>query len=438
LSGENVEVYAKEVGFVQRESLINGNRFLELLLLNCTKGILLSLEDLAREFELLYGQTISKQGVDNRFNPEAVLFLKSILDRLMEQQLNIISGSDKEYRFTACRLKDSTRFRLPDSYSSVYKGHGGATNTKSMISIQYEYDLLTGNYMDLQLTSGCRNDQRDSNESVDSINEGELLIRDLGYITTTYLSKVSEKKAFFLNRYPTQMNVYDVNDENKQIDFEKIHKKLKRYNLPYIELDVLLGKEAQIPCRLVVSLCEEMTAKKRLKKTTKNTKSTGNKVSRETKIKSKLNMYITNAPVEMIDTKDIYQIYTLRWQIELIFKAWKSICSIDKIKEVKLPRFECILLSGMIWALANWKVFQLANNWLNTQKTNIQTLSIWKYFRFVSSNHIRICSVFYDKEKLDEWLIFILDMAQRKLIRETKKHREPHIDRLNRLKISLA
>ena len=429
----NIEDQAKETGFVKRESLINGSSFLELLLLNSTKGALLSLEDLACEFESLYGQTITKQGIDERFNQQAVLFLNNIMVQLLSQQLNMKTNPEKEYHFTACRLKDSTRFGLPDSYSTVYKGHGGATNTQSMISIQYEFDLLTGDHLGLQLTSGCRNDQKDSNESVGSIKEGELLIRDLGYTTSTYLSKVVEKNAFFLNRLPTQMNVYEANDNNKQIDFKKIYKKLNRYNLPYIEINVFIGKKAQIPCRLVVSKCEVKAAQRRLKKTTKNTKSTGHKVSKETKVKSKLNMYITNAPMNMIATKDIYHIYSLRWQIELIFKAWKSICNINKIKKVKIHRFECILLSGLIWVLANWKIFQIANLWL-TQETETKTMSIWKYYRFVSNNQIKVCSVLYGKEHLDEWLIHVLNMAESKLILETKKGREPHIQRINRLK----
>ena len=422
------------MGFVKRTSLINGSRFLELLLLNSTKGALLSLEDLAREFESCYGQAISKQGIDERFNQEAVKFLKNILALQLSEQLNKNKPAQK-YKFTACRLKDSTRFGLPESYSSVYKGHGGASKTESMISIQYEFDLLTGNHNDLKLTSGCRNDQTDSNESVASINEGELLIRDLGYITTTYLSKVNERNAFFVNRLPTQINVYDTKNNNQKIDFEKIHKKLKRNNLPYMELDVLMGKKAQIPCRLVISLCDEKSAKKRLKKTTKNTSSTGHKVSKETKIKSKLNMYITNAQKEMIDANDIYYIYSLRWQIELIFKAWKSICNIDKIKKVKIHRFECILLSGLIWAITNWKIFQIANDWMGTQKTKDKTLSLWKYYRFVSNNHKKICNILYGKEnEVDEWLIYIIGMAEKKLLLETKKGKEPYIQRIRRLR----
>lgn len=433
LSGEIIEQLAKDSGFVKRTSLINGNNFLELLLSNCIKGTLLSLEDLAENFEESIGHSISKQGLDERFNSETVSFLQSVLSNLLHQQLSNTLKSNSKFNFSTCRLKDSTRFGLPEQYRSAYKGHGGATNTKSMISIQYEFDLLTGNHLDLQLTSGCRNDQRDSNESVNTINEGELLIRDLGYVTTTYLTGVAGKNAFFLNRLPSQMNVYYANDNHKEVDFCKIMKKLRRYNLRYMALDVLIGKKAQLPCRLVVSLCEKEAAKKRLNKTTKNTKSIGCKVSKKTKTRSKLNLYITNAPEDKINAKDVYHIYTLRWQIELIFKAWKSICNIDKIKKVKIHRFESILLSGLIWTLANWQFLQLGNKWLLDKKDDIKSLSIWKFYKHIAEDNKKLCNMIKGKDSIDDWLVLMLNKAENKLYRETKKGDLSHMQRFNKL-----
>ena len=406
------------------------------MLRSSTKGSLLSLEDMARDFEATYGQTLSKQAIDERFNPKAVFFLKTVLSRLINEQINVLPDEDK-FGFSACRLRDSTRFALPDSYANKYKGHGGATKTKSMISIQYEFDLLTGNHLDVQLTSGCRNDQKDSNENVSTIKPNELLIRDLGYITSTYLSEVNQNNAFFLNRFPTQMNAYTLDDASKKIDFEKIYSKLKQYHLPYLEIDVLIGKKTQLPCRLIVSLCNEQAANKRLKRTTKNTKSTGHKVSNETKARAKLNIYITNAPKQKLAAKNIYHIYSLRWQIELIFKAWKSICNINKIKKVNIHRFECILLSGLIWVFANWKILQLANTWLSLkpyqQHKEVATISTWKFYRFIESNHIRVCNVFFQKQQLAPWLLCVLSICEKRLIRETKTKQLSHIQKIKML-----
>lgn len=37
---------------------------------------------------------------------------------------------------------------------------------------------------------------------------------------------------------------------------------------------------------------------------------------------SAMNVYITNAPPEDVPTEHVHDLYSLRWQIELLFKAW--------------------------------------------------------------------------------------------------------------------
>ena len=402
---------------------------------NSQQGNLLSLENLAEDFEAEHGVTISKQGLDERFNPQSVSFLKMVLSNMLSTQIqNTLSSPDKVL-FTTCRLKDSSRFGLPDEYASIYKGYGGATKSASIISIQHEFDLLSGNQIDLQLTSGCRNDQQDSKESIDNVAKGDLLIRDLGYITTTYLKSVIKNEAYFLNRIPSQVHVYDVKNQHKKIDFEKIFKKMKKYNLPYIELDVTMGKKAKIPCRLIVFLNKESTYKSRLKRTTKNTKSIGCKVSKEQKTKSRLDIYITNTEKEMIKPENIKSIYSLRWQIELVFKTWKSLCKIDKIKKVKIHRFECMLLAGLIWILANWKIFQYINKWF-TENVKDKTPSIWKFFKFATKSNLKLRRIIFRNENITPWLELLLSISEKKLYRETKKGDEAHLQKLEWLSVA--
>ena len=38
---------------------------------------------------------------------------------------------------------------------------------------------------------------------------------------------------------------------------------------------------------------------------------------------------------------EIHELYRLRWQIELLFKTWKSDLEVDKMKKVKIERWLC-------------------------------------------------------------------------------------------------
>ncbi len=52
---------------------------------------------------------------------------------------------------------------------------------------------------------------------------------------------------------------------------------------------------------------------------------------------------MTNIPMEWIPKEKIYDLYSLRWQIELLFKIWKSWFRIHRCKSIKQERLECHL-----------------------------------------------------------------------------------------------
>ncbi len=117
---------------------------MDLLMFNSQQGDLLTLTDLAEDFELEHGVSITKQGFDARFNAQSVNFLNQVLSKSLSNAISTKGLIEKEAHFSSCCIRDSTRFGLPDSFAPVYKGHGGAAGTQSMISIQYEMDLLSG------------------------------------------------------------------------------------------------------------------------------------------------------------------------------------------------------------------------------------------------------------------------------------------------------
>lgn len=69
-----------------------------------------------------------------------------------------------------------------------------------------------------------------------------------------------------------------------------------------------------------------------------------------------VNVYITNIPEIIVKTKQIHDIYSLRWQIEIMFKVWKSIFNINDVKNVKIERFKCFLYGRLISLLLASKI----------------------------------------------------------------------------------
>lgn len=388
----------------------------------------LSLLDICGDLHIQHGVKVRKQSIQERFNEYAVSFMKAVLGKFLESQLNVTDNPEVLSFFNRVRVKDSTRFALPATYSETYTGTGGALiNNESMISIQYEYDLLSGTTMDLRLTSGTRNDQLDSKENTHDIAENDLFIRDLGYSTLGYLKQIINGKAYFLNRLGSQLAVYHAENENQVVDMIKCRKKIAKYNLPYLQYDVIVGKDAQIPCRLIIQRVDQSTYERRLRKTGKQAKGYGHKVSDAFKSKAHLNLYITNVPEEKLPAAIIKKTYGLRWQIELFFKIWKSQGGIDQVKGMKLHRFECQLLAKLIWLIIHWKIFQYVVRTVSQQEPG-ETCSMWKYFKHAYRINSTIRGVINKPQKMLAILAELAKIALQQFNLEEKNGKTSHFE----------
>ncbi|HDR3903042.1 TPA: transposase, partial [Bacillus cereus] len=88
--------------------------------------------------------------------------------------------------------------------------------------------------------------------------------------------------------------------------------------------------------------------RERQKKQMENEKKKGKSYSKKSKILSGMNVYVTNTPWEWVSTKQVHELYSLRWQIEIVFKTWKSLFDIDHCRTVKQERIECHLYGKLI------------------------------------------------------------------------------------------
>lgn len=386
-----------------------------------------SLEDLANDFCEQNGITISKQAIQERFNDYAVIFMQALLKEQLSRQLPIVENNGAYKLFNRIRIKDSTRYVLPKKYASTYKGHGGISGP-AQISIQYEYDILNNETMSLELTSACINDQQDSKDTLHTIKKGDLLIRDLGYSTQGYIKHITKAEAFYINRLNSLWKIYDT--KGNPIDFVKISRKIKRYSLPFIDMDILIriGKEL-LPSRLLISSVDEKTYRQRIKKAKRKGQDSGYRITNQYKVSASMNLFITNIPKARLSAEDIKILYRLRWQVELIFKVWKSQANINKIKSVKIQRFQCELIARLLWLLLHWQALRVIQHLITIR------CSVWKFYKvaFRLSGHLR--QIFLRQTSAEEWFGKLINLANRKYRTELKKGKT---DDFAILRLSLA
>ncbi len=267
LNEENIDLIARETGFVQRKRKLSGFEFLDMLLFTQFNHKELSLNDLSIQLLLRYGVEISSQSIDERFTDLAVIFFKTILKRLLKKAvLQDRKQSINFTKFNRIRIKDSTSFQLPKEMKGKYKGSGGGSSA-ACIRIQFEYDLKSGDILDLSLNPFNVQDTTNAGETINEINSNELVIRDLGYIKIGHLMEIQKKEAFYLNRFHSGTNAYELKDgKYVNIDFYELCKEMKKNRITCMEKDVYLGSKEKFKSRIIIEVLPDDRYQERIRK----------------------------------------------------------------------------------------------------------------------------------------------------------------------------
>lgn len=429
----DLDKIARECGFIQRKGKISASAFINTLLYSVMTQDQTSLMDIKCDLEEHFSCYVSKEALHKRFTPQAVSFLKVILSEQLSKQLDFGDNHFSSGFFKQVCIKDSTKFNLPLSYIKDYPGYNSYNKNSSIMNIQYEYDILSGDWKSIELTKATRNDKLDSKETLDNIQSDNLYIRDLGYVTSDYLEAIINKGAYFLNRLP-KINVYQLTNEGyKALDWYELHKEMQHSGIQEKELEVYLGKNSKIKTRIVLFPVDNQVVEKRIRKASKGGKRKKKyQLSKEYKIKAHYSIYITNVPKSILSTVQIQKIYKLRWQIELIFKAWKSHLKLDKVKPMKKERFECQLLAKFLWILLNWRIFQLANYLVRQINPNL-ACSVLKFYQRAKRFSVTIRHLLSIENGVSQWLKKNIRGLSLMMLVEKKKGKVTHSEILNKL-----
>jgi hypothetical protein len=302
-----------------------------------------------------------------------------------------------------------------------FKGNGGSA---AGVCIRYEYDLKTGKILDLSVYSGDRNDLTDATASCNNIQAGDLVIRDLGYCYLNVFEHFRQEKAFFLSKLKSNTIVYDSNGD--KICFKMLRQKISRYNMEYIQLNVHIGKKHRMPVRMVVYPVDEQTCQKRIRDREKEAKKRGSQVSEETRERYRLTILVTNAPEETLPADRMYAMYKLRWQIELIFKSWKSTFCLRKTWKIKEERYLCLLYSRLLLIVINMQIvwyIQLETD-IRNAKGKAQLLSFYKSLRTLSTLFTQLLAALYSgKQDACEFLLYLRKKLSKNHYAERRKNK---------------
>ena len=334
-----------------------------------------SYDNWAAQISSITGEIISGQGICKRIVDKTVVFLTELLNKSMQQKYDNILNSSLFDSFNEVLIQDATHFSLPRSLSGFFPGSFSKYGDSATAKIQATISLKKGVFKDFKLFSFRDNDQKDSSRIVASLQNNDLIIRDLGYFVLDTFAKIKSKGAFFLSRLRYNVNVYDL--DNNKLDLVKLLGKKQS-----LDIDVYLGKEKNLKCRLVAQKLPDNVANQRRRRAKENRNKKSNH-SKEYFLQLGYCIYITNVSREIWTIGDIIESYKARWYIEILFKGWKSHLKMKvNIPEAHMTklRAEFYIYSSLLFVnIMIMPIFRLAQKERSSSKYNISILKICAY-----------------------------------------------------------
>jgi hypothetical protein len=328
------------VNFVRRKSKLTSKLFAECLVMACLSNPHVTLEDMCQLIKKRRVK-ITKQGLHQRFNLEATEFMKALFEESLQQfktEKREVIGLLKA--FSSVIILDSSSVSLPANLKNLYEGFGGGAS-EAGLKIQMLLDYVNGQIKDVAIKGARKNDQSFKDHLV-KIERGTLYLQDLGYFNTESFDKIIKADAYFVSRYLSQTKVFD--SDKQQINLLKELYKAGNF----FAKEVLLGQQNKVKVRLIAYLLPNEEIEKRLRKLNKEAQKKGRTPAQETLELAKWSIFVTNVSEAILNDKQVYLVYTLRWQIELFFKLCKSHAGIDKINGKNRDRVLCEIYAKLI------------------------------------------------------------------------------------------
>jgi hypothetical protein len=322
LCGSDLDDLAAGTGVIQRKRKFGAITLLRTLIFTVLKHRVPKPADFQRT-ALQFGVAVSKAAIPARFSDELVAFLRAVLDRAVERLLTATTAPLTSLQgFTAIYLGDGTTVALPDDYAAPFPGCGGTAGSgRAALKIQLLWEILSGAVRRLVIEAGKSSDAT-SPIAQEPVPAGSLMVFDLGYFCVDRFRRLIDAGVSWVSRLQFGVTVYD--DAGRGLPLLEYLQRRYDAGERLIDITIFLGAEHRLRCRLIaVRVPQETAARRRQEAHTKAAKH-GRAASRDYLRWQDWTIFVTDCAAERLTWQAVVVLYRTRWQIELMFKVWKS------------------------------------------------------------------------------------------------------------------
>lgn len=342
---------AKETEFLRRRGRYTPADFLQALTFGFLKRRAAPLEALAQPLG------ISRQALDQRLQKPATAdfcrrCLLEAVKHLVDARPALAPLLD---RFHGVYLDDCTSAWLPDDAADDFPGTGGSDpshDAKARMKVLLRWEIQAGNVCHVGIHAG-RTSDHDAESLAPPLPRGALHLADLGFADFQRMHGESEQGVYFLSRLPAQTRLY--RSDGADLPLTEQLAAWRQQGVQEVDTTASVGNKHRLSGRLVALACPPDVVARRLANLEKDARHRGRPVSARQREMCYWTVLFSNIPGDWLKARQLWILYRLRWQIELLFKRLKSeggLAETDSGKRYRVESEWYLKLLGQV--VRNW------------------------------------------------------------------------------------
>jgi hypothetical protein len=349
------------------------------------------------------GAHVTPQAVEQRVTQA----LADGLQQLWQAAVKCVVSSEARVtpvlaKFTHVLIGDSSTISLTDALAGQFPGCGGSYGGgQAALKLQVIWDVLSGRLWRMTCEAGKQNDSTSPvmNEMPPA---GSLSIFDLGYFLLERFRRWQTAGAHWISRGISDLLVWSDDESHDLYDW------LKAQPAGVIDRWIEVGA-MRLRCRIVALRAPAEVAARRRQKARDKAAKKGRQPTARHLATCDWTVFLTSCPETLLTWKEVVVLYRVRWQIELLFKLWKSHGLIDEHRSTDPARQLVELYAKLIAVIIqHWLI--LVTCWPDDR------VSLTKMSRLIRDQLPQLIAVFHDFESLvatlTRWSQTLPDLAR--------------------------
>jgi hypothetical protein len=327
-----------------------------------------SFNQLAMNMGLSEPKAMARQALHQRVDQNAVAFMMSATTQAIKDRWNdeLLIATDK---FNRVIIEDSSQAKTDKRNAEDFPGHGNGKGVTAGCKIDLAFDLLTGEPILEALHMATQQDREIGKDLVDLVKPFDLILRDMGYFSTREFDRIESQGAFWLSRMPVSVMACD-------LEGRKLETILRTTKAGEIDCIMYIGNVRHL-ARLIAVRATPEVARERRRVRREQARQVGKQPTKDMLTRDGWHIIITNVGEERMKTSEIFALYSVRWQIEIIFRAWKQSGQLVKAlaRRSNPCHLQTLMYGAILLLILTLKTAALLHKSFNRHQLSIEKLA---------------------------------------------------------------